>query len=439
MKTNFIFLAIGVLLTATCIFLLYMAKDINRVALYVTEGVIILCLILLAVFHHKVLKSFNTISSGMELLREQDFSSRLTKVGEPQADKIVDMFNRMMDQLKTERLHQREQNHFLNLIVKASPMGILTLGDNNRILSINPSARKFLSVQEELPDKSLYIDRLNGKLSNHISGMKVGEVNTVRIDSMIYRCSKLSYVDEGYSHPFILIETMTREILSAEKRAYEKVIRMLAHEVNNSITAVNSMLASISMFVKEETTSDEERAMMNEVIKMCEQRCMSLAKFITSIAAVVKIPEPQLEKLDLNKIINDARIILESMCFPHNIGLDIYTLEQPVLVNMDRVLFDQVIINILKNAVESIGENGNVTITVTSAPASVTIADNGKGIPEDVRDKLFSPFFSSKPNGQGLGLIFIREVLDKHNCQFSLSTDDDGLTRFRILFPDKRL
>lgn len=435
MKSNFIFSVIGVLLTATCVFLLYMAKDIDKVALYVTEGVIILCIILLGVFHHKVLKSFNTISSGLELLREQDFSSRLSKVGEPQADRIVEMFNRMMSQLKTERLHQREQNHFLNQIVKASPMGILTLDDNNRILSINPSARKFLALQDYESDERISLDSLTGKLSNHLAGMKTGDVDTLRIDSMIYRCSKLSYVDEGYSHPFILIETMTREIISAEKRAYEKVIRMLAHEVNNSITAINSMLASVAMFVGEENTSDDERAMMNEVIKMCEQRCMSLAKFITSIAAVVKIPEPRLEKKNLSEIIIDARIILESMCFPHNIGLTIDTPEEPVLVMIDRVLFDQVIINILKNAVESIGEDGKVTISVTTSPPSVTITDNGKGIPEDVKDKLFSPFFSSKPNGQGLGLIFIREVLDKHNCHFSLSTGEDSLTRFTIRFP----
>lgn len=435
MRSNYILLMIGVLLTAVCIFLLYMANDINRIALYVSEGVIIVCIILLGIFHHKVLKSFNTIASGLELLREQDFSSRLRKVNEPQSDRIVDMFNRMMDQLKAERLHQREQNYFLNLIVKASPMGILTLGDHNRILSVNPSGQKFLSLTDFDPEVPVYIDALKGKLSTHIAGMKVGDVDTLRIDSMIYRCSKLSYVDEGYAHPFILIETMTREIITAEKRAYEKVIRMLAHEVNNSITAVNSMLASIALFVGEENTSDEDCAMMNEVIKMCEQRCMSLAKFITSIAAVVKIPEPRFEDLDLAEVITDARIVLESMCFPHNIGLRISTPEDRVQVKLDRVLFDQVIINILKNAVESIGENGEVTIGITANPPTVTITDNGKGIPDDVKDKLFSPFFSSKPNGQGLGLIFIREVLDKHNCQFSLSTYEDGLTRFIIRFP----
>ena len=104
-------------------------------------------------------------------------------------------------------------------------------------------------------------------------------------------------------------------------------------------------------------------------------------------------------------------------------------------MRIDTVLFEQVLVNIIKNAAESIGECGDIYIRTTASPVMLEIADSGKGISREVEAKLFSPFFSTKPNGQGLGLIFIREVLTKHGCTFSLRTYPDGLTRFRISFP----
>ena len=89
---------------------------------------------------------------------------------------------------------------------------------------------------------------------------------------------------------------------------------------------------------------------------------------------------------------------------------------------------------IIKNAAESIGKDGQITIR-TSSPAAIEVVDNGPGITKETEAKLFSPFFSTKPNGQGIGLVFIREVLSRHGCTFSLRTYADGLTRFRILFP----
>ena len=92
------------------------------------------------------------------------------------------------------------------------------------------------------------------------------------------------------------------------------------------------------------------------------------------------------------------------------------------------------LVNIIKNAAESIDHDGQIYIRTSHHPVCLEIADTGKGIDKETEAKLFSPFFSTKPNGQGIGLIFIREVLQKQNCSFSLRTYADGLTRFRILF-----
>lgn len=117
-------------------------------------------------------------------------------------------------------------------------------------------------------------------------------------------------------------------------------------------------------------------------------------------------------------------------------------------VKLDSSLFEQVLVNIIKNAAESIAPEGKSIVPEdespepkgeiiirTLSPATIEVIDNGRGISKETEAKLFSPFFSTKPNGQGIGLIFIREVLMRHGCTFSLRTYSDGLTKFRILFP----
>ena len=112
---------------------------------------------------------------------------------------------------------------------------------------------------------------------------------------------------------------------------------------------------------------------------------------------------------------------METVCQNRNIEIVMDLSEESPVVNLDNSLFEQVLVNIIKNAAESIDRDGKIYIRTTVRPTCLEIADTGKGIDKETETKLFSPFFSTKPNGQGIGLIFIREVLLKHDCRFSLA------------------
>lgn len=233
-------------------------------------------------------------------------------------------------------------------------------------------------------------------------------------------------MDRGYAHPFLLVERLTDEVMQAERSAYEKVIRMMAHEVNNSVAAVSSVLDTLA------ECSDDPSA--SEALAACRQRCMHMSDFITSFANVVKIPEASPRRTDINSFLADSRTVLESLCAGRDIELDIVADQSAPAAKVDTVLMEQVLINLVKNAAESIGRGGRITLRATSAPAGITVEDNGAGISEEAAQKIFSPFFSTKSSGRGLGLIFVRDVLKKHSCDFSLRTDPDGITRFSIRF-----
>ena len=388
-------------------------------------------LVYLVYFYRKVIKPLNSIAGGMDLLRAQDFSSRLAPVGQQEADRIVQVFNRMMDQLKEERLRLREQNHFLDLLISVSPMGVIILTLDEKISMVNKAALEFMDEGKEADLIGKSMDELNGTLAEELKRLAKGATETIRLsNSRIYRCSRLSFIDRGFAHPFYLIESLTADVMKAEKKAYEKVIRMIAHEVNNSVAGIASTLDTVNDALQ--TIDDTED--LQEVMKVCIERSFSMSRFITNFADVVKIPEPQLEEVSLNDRVFACKRFMENVCQSRNIDLQMNLCEENPTVSIDTSLFEQVLINIIKNAAESIGEKGSITIRTSASPLMLEIGDTGQGISKETETMLFTPFFSTKPNGQGIGLIFIREVLMKHNCNFSLRTYPDGITRFRICF-----
>lgn len=433
MRLRTLFLILALLLSAVWILLL-------TVVLKHQEPVLTGCVILLAIslllcgyFYRKILKPFDSVSNGMDLLREQDFSSRLALVGQSEADRIVTMFNRMMDQLKNERLRLREQNHFLDLLINVSPMGVIILTFDGQISMLNAAALRFLGFSSDSEVLGKTFEEIVSPLAEEIERLGKDTTETIRLsDSMIYRCSRLSFVDRGFAHPFVLIESLTSEVVKAEKKAYEKVIRMIAHEVNNTTAGITSTLDSVCAVLEEMADTDDLR----EVMKVCVDRCYGMSRFITNFANVVKIPDPCLEEVRLNDCVSACRRFMETVCRERDITLHNELCRENPQVQMDTVLFEQVLVNIIKNAAESIGMSGDIYIRTSVSPATLEIADTGAGISREVEAKLFSPFFSTKPNGQGIGLVFIREVLTRHGCTFSLRTYPDGLTRFRIVFPE---
>jgi len=413
----------------------------------VAEVLIVGVLVMLFVLYRKVVKPIEIIGGGMDLLREQDFSSRLGYVGQKDADRIVDIFNKMMEQLKDERLHVREQNHFLDLLVKSSPMGVIIMDFDEKISVINPSASEMFALDDSALIGRRFIQLSQMETGEHqliaaIAEINKGESVSVRTnDGNIFKCTRAYFLDRGFSHTFYLIEKMTQEVLRAEKKAYGQVIRMISHEVNNSMAGISSSLDTVNEMMDgllRESSVDHAADIgdIRELLSISSDRCISLSNFITAFANVVKIPDPQLEKLSINDFITGRIRFFESVCSSKKIVLSTHLSDGLPKVNIDPVLMEQVVVNIVKNAAESIDDNGTITIETAlgAGKVTMTVIDNGTGISSEVSEKLFTPFFSTKVNGQGIGLTVIRDILLKHGFQFSLSTAADGLTRFTILF-----
>lgn len=384
------------------------AAGASRTTMICCLAVCALLTVMVGIF---VFRLMDTVDNGINLLKAQDYASRLRKVGQPEADAVVELFNDLMDHLRNERQTREEKNLFLQQLIDASAQGIVIMSLDHTIMQTNAAAEEML--------RSIDIPELTD-----------GESATIRAaDGMIYRVIRQSFFDRGFRRTFYLIETLTEEVRNIERETYGKVIRTIAHEVNNTLGGIDSVM---------QVVRDVSEPDIAEVMESCRERNRNLTDFISAYASLVKLPEPHTVDIDLAQSIESLKPIISYHDGKAGVKVD-YRTEESCTVQLDPMLWEQAMLNIVKNAMESIVDTGRpdgLLEIATDARGGITVTDNGKGIPEAELPLLHTPFYTTKPGGQGIGMMLIREILRRHSCKFSLFTEKSTKkTHFRIIFP----
>lgn len=399
-------------------------------------GVELFCLLsfLTALFlFRNFYRPLHLMTSGAEFLRESDFSTRLTTTGRPEMDKLIGVYNTMIDSLRDERLRLQEQHHLLQRIVDASPSGIIIFDFDDRITLANPAAARLLS----LPEEPLYgkpLAALAPAVAGEIAALPVGQSVMLTVAARRLQCHRSEFFDRGFTRSFIVLEELTEELRRIERAAYEKVIRLFAHEVNNSVGASNSLLHSCLHYGAQ--LQEEDRADFTNALGVAISRGNHLCDFVRQYADLIKLPPPRRQPCDVVQMLEHIALLFGTESRTRRIRWVWDTAVALPPVSIDKVQMEQVWINICKNALEAIDTDGTVTIrTGNDAGRSyICIEDTGHGITPDVRRQLFTPFFSTKEHGRGIGLTMIRDILAHHDFDFSLDSEPDRPTRFTIFF-----
>ena len=364
------------------------------------------------------------LSRGVGALADQDFSVKMTPTGSPEMDRLGTVYNHMIDQLRNERVTGRQREEFLDQLVSAAEVGILILDFDGGVQSENP----WVTRHRELPDFA-------AKVLAPASAQAPGEKRVyTTADNRRIHAEYATFIDRGFERGFVVLQDVTADLLQAEKEAYGKVIRMMAHEVNNSNAAIVSLLRSLLEIADEKDPQLPQ--LTREYLPPVIQRAENLTAFMRNFARVVRLPEPQLSRLDLNELVRGAGEVMAGLLHSAEIDLTYALADRPVMVKADAGQLEQVIINALTNARESIGQGGRIELSTQARPAGFAIADDGPGIPQEVADRLFTPFFSTKGSGQGVGLTLARDILEGHGATYRLATETDGWTRLRVSWPE---
>jgi signal transduction histidine kinase len=374
------------------------------------------------------------VRTGAQFIAERDFSSRLREVGQPELDALIGVYNLMIDSLREERLRAREQHHFLEEVVRASPAGILTFDFDGRLTSVNPGAERLL-MRRGADLLGLRLDELPVPFVARVAALLPGESAVLPLHgSRRVRWLKTTFLDHGFPRTLVVVEELTEELRRSERAAYEKIIRTLSHEVGNSIAAAASLVES-SLHYREQIRP-EDRADFETALSVANTRLRHLNAFVREYAAVVRLPAPHRTPCDVGRLVEGVALLFRPECDERGIalGVDAAACREPV--SLDEHQMEQVLVNVIRNAVEAVGGGGTVTVRTAASAGrpSLVVEDSGPGIPAEVQAALFTPFFSTKANGRGIGLTLAQEILNQHGFGFSLESQAGGPTRFTVQF-----
>jgi nitrogen fixation/metabolism regulation signal transduction histidine kinase len=394
-----------------------------------------------------------------DLLQDQQYAARLAAPGVTELDDLVAMFNGMLTALHRERLAIGEQQGFLERLLEATPSAVLVFDFDHGISLVNASASALLGLaaplgkplaawDEEVAEFDASLDERgiarSRDLVRQLDGLALGDSRLlVDLDGRRYRAQRSRFYDRGFARHFLIVEELTAELEDSERATYARLIRVLAHEVNNTVAATGSVLDSLLNYRSQ--LAERDAGDFVTAIVAVKRRNTSLGEFIDRFTRVVKMPAPELRPTRLQDVVDDILWLNREQCNARGIQLGWSRGDAVPPMPLDVQLIEQALLNIVKNAVEAIDER-NVRDGTAGGAIRVELEDLGERVRLSVFDsggllehapspRLFTPFVSTKRGGQGIGLMFVREVLQRHGCTFSLSAGAQGETRFDIWFP----
>jgi two-component system nitrogen regulation sensor histidine kinase NtrY len=418
------------LLHLTTLVLTYFIFETNKILFLVAEVFVIISIGISWNLYQQLIRPMKSLMAGLDAIKDRDFNVKFSRTGKYEVDQLIGVYNQMIDQLRMERTLQEQQHFFLEKLIYTSPTGIIILDHDERIQQINPKALQILGLEEKAL-VGFSLQDLSNALLVQIAGLQTGETKVVKYGgASTFRINKSHFVDRGFPRHFILIEELTAEILAAEKNVYGKVIRMMAHEVNNTIGPVNSIIQSA--LTTESLWANHTGELLKEAMQVALDRNQNLNLFIRNFAELVKLPPPSKKRIELQDLIRSVVTLMEARSKPNHIELINEMPKAPVYIFADEQQMEQALINVVKNAMEAIPGAGSVTFSIELSNNQLIICDTGSGITAVQSEQLFTSFFSTKKDGQGLGLTLVREILMNHGFGFSLKTVAERKTEFRI-------
>jgi two-component system nitrogen regulation sensor histidine kinase NtrY len=381
-----------------------------------------------------------------DLLQDQDYAGRLARPAVPELDQLVDVFNTMLGALYRERLAIGEQQGFLDRLLEATPGAVLVFDFDGAVSLVNASATALLELERPQGRPLALLAQCAGArgadLLAQLDALPLGDSRLLTdLDGRRYRAQRGQFFDRGFARHFLMVEELTAELESSERATYDKLVRVLAHEVNNTVAATGSVLDSLLYYRAQ--LAERDGVDFATAIDAVKRRNVSLGEFIERFTRVVKMPEPALRPASIRDMVDDIVWLNREQCKRRGIQICWTRCDEVPAQPMDSQLMEQALLNIVKNALEAVearGQDGGYIHLALAAGAdgpTLTVSDSGDLLGEVPARQLFTPFFSTKKGGQGIGLVFVREVLNRHGFRYRLAASAQGETRetrFEITF-----
>jgi len=373
-------------------------------------------------------RTSRALTDGILSLKDRDFSVNVTQASGDELGELVASYNGLGDRLRIERqsLYQREL--MLDTVIQTTPLALVLTNDSGSILYSNSAARRLFGEGRKLEGEKFarYLEHAPAPLREAI-GRGGDTLFTLEIggEPEVYHVSQRNFLLNALPHRLLLLKQLTREINSQEVATWKKVIRVIAHELNNSLAPISSLAHSGQILAH----APPDPAQLSRVFATIEDRAKHLAGFIDGYAQFAKLPQPRMARVDWAVLIERLRIVAAfqlSGALPTRAAV------------FDVAQVEQTLINLLKNAIESGAEPESIELAVQPMPRGTTIEvrDRGPGFSAMALENALVPFYSTKETGTGLGLTLCREIVEAHGGRLRIANREGGGAVVTLWIPD---
>lgn len=393
-------------------------------------------------------QSERKLTAFLQSLNQNDFSVTFSENTKSDDYDLHVAFNQLNETYKALRSDKESQHQLLQIVVEHAAVPLICYDEaNDEIFLINEAAKDLFKIP--FLQKVTSLSRVDATLPEFLTEIKDGEKSTFRLVIN----SKVTFLSVTSRH--ILFKEMklklvaffdvSSELAMKEAETWQKLLRVLTHEISNSAIPLSTLSSYIREMLEEAQVQDrklteEERGDLMQSLRTIDNRSQSLKEFVQNFRTVNTIPEPKLSKVTLSEMVKEAANLFTKEFQKENIVLQISELKDPILVYADKSLTMQVLINLIKNAVEAMSnfkENKFINISVEKVGQryiNLHIADTGTGIPEENLEQIFIPFFSTKKSGSGIGLSISQQIMQRQKGDISVRSTLGRGSAFTMTF-----
>jgi two-component system nitrogen regulation sensor histidine kinase NtrY len=353
----------------------------------------------------------------------------VTRASGDELGDLVDTFNSLGDKLRVERqtLYQREL--MLDTVIQTTPLALVLTNDTNAVLYSNTNARQLFGGGRKLEGERFdrYLDAAPAALQEAVQ--RGGDtLFTLELagEPQVYHVSQRRFLLNALPHRLLLLKQLTREINSQEVATWKKVIRVIAHELNNSLAPISSLAHSGKLIAR----APPDAAQLIRVFATIEDRARHLAGFIEGYAQFAKLPKPRLAPVPWEMLVERLRVV---------VGFKLRNELPRRAATFDTAQIEQALINLLKNARESGSNSDSIELAISQAAAgfAIEVRDRGPGFSAGALENALVPFYSTKETGTGLGLTLCREIVEAHGGRLRIANREDGGAQVTLWLPEK--
>ncbi len=388
------------------------------------------------------------VSSFLDAIKFDDLSSSFkTESPDPTVQKLHREMNEALGKLRQSRKEKDSEYQFFKNIVQHVGIGILTFKRDETIQIINNAAKRLLHIDKA--DRLHDLRDVSEDMVEAFLKLKTGGRELVRVKNGDETIQLSIYAIEltlrGEEVKLISMSNIQSELEEKEMEAWQNLVRVLTHEIMNSVTPISSLAGVVEeelhrkLLANELNMEKEEAEDMHLSIQTISRRSEGLIKFVKEFRSLTHIPKPKLAEVCIRPLLDELAMLHKKELADNNIIISVAVEPDTLCIRADKTLIEQVLINLIKNAIQAFGEKLDKKIMLSSyvnenGGVIVSVKDNGTGIEPEALEKIFIPFFSTKKTGSGIGLSLSKQIMRQHEGNIAVKSVLGEGTEFLLRF-----